>query len=131
MNVKKNAPMERYGWRLAALMGEHKIRTGADLQRKLADVGYEITSSQVARIIYNRPRQVKTALLDALGEIFGCTLDDLMPLLDPAGREVEQRAPAPKERKKRVRAPKATPSSDMREEDLAGPVVHPFPLPKK
>jgi len=36
----------RYGWRLAALMGENKVRTGTELHRLLAEKGYEITSSQ-------------------------------------------------------------------------------------
>ncbi|MGC8732663.1 MAG: helix-turn-helix domain-containing protein, partial [Halothiobacillaceae bacterium] len=78
MKNQDNNP--RYEWRLAALMGEHKIRTGKELQRLLADHGYNITSSQLSRIIYDRPQQIKTALLDALGEVFDCTLNDLMPL---------------------------------------------------
>ncbi|WP_449371288.1 helix-turn-helix domain-containing protein [Thiomonas sp.] len=120
----------RYGWRLAALMGEHKIRTGTELQRRLADVGYDITSSQITRIIYVRPQQVKTALLDALGEVFGCSMCDIMPVIEP-GRAQQERDPiAPPERKKRVRPPKPAVTSES-EEDMAGPVVRAFPLPKK
>jgi DNA-binding Xre family transcriptional regulator len=120
----------RYGWRLASLMGDHKIRTGTELQRRLSDVGYEITSSQVTRIIYDRPQQVKTALLDALGRIFDCTLDDLMPVVNAAEVETQRRAEAPKERRKRVRASKPAITAQS-EEDMAGPVVRPFPVPKK
>lgn len=120
----------RYGWRLASLMGDHKIRTGTELQRRLADVGYEITSSQITRIIYDRPQQVKTALLDALGRIFDCTLDDLMPVVNAAEVETQRRAEAPKERRKRVRASKPAVAAQS-EEDMAGPVVRPFPVPKK
>lgn len=121
---------QRYGWRLAALMGECKIRTGAELQRLLSDRGYEITSSQVSRIIYNRPMQVKTALLDALGEIFDCTMNDLMPVLDPVQRKPDRSAPAPKVRKKRVRVAQSAVAS-VSEDEMAGPVVRPFPIPKK
>jgi DNA-binding Xre family transcriptional regulator len=120
----------RYGWRLASLMGDHKIRTGTELQRRLADVGYEITSSQITRIIYDRPQQVKTAMLDALGRIFDCTLDDLMPVVNAAEVEAQRRAEAPKERRKRVRTGKPAIAAQS-EEDMAGPVVRPFPVPKK
>ncbi len=121
---------QRYGWRLAALMGECKIRTGTELQRLLAERGYEITSSQVSRIIYNRPVQVKTALMDTLGEVFDCTMNDLMPLLDPAQRKPDRGAAAPKERKKRVRAAQSA-AATASDEEMAGPVVRPFPIPKK
>jgi DNA-binding Xre family transcriptional regulator len=128
MSESKETP--RYGWRLAALMGEHRIRTSTELQRRLQDTGYEVTSSQLTRIVYNRPMQIKTALLDALGEVFGCTMNDLMPLLDPAQRKPDQGMPAPKERKKRVRASRGA-AATASEEDMAGPVVRPFPIPKK
>lgn len=77
----QNSP-PRYGWRLASLMAERKIRTAVELHRRLADVGYKITPSQITRIIYDRPQQVKTALLDALGRVFGCTMDEIMPVVD-------------------------------------------------
>ena len=130
MTDKQDSDSERYGWRLAGLMADRKIRTGTELQRRLSEVGYEITSSQVTRIIYDRPMQVKTALLDALGEIFDCTLDDLMPVLDPAQRKPDRDAPAPKERKKRVRVQQSA-ATTASEEDMAGPVVRAFPIPKK
>jgi len=127
MKNQDNAP--RYEWRLAALMGERKIRTGAELQRLLAERGYDITSSQLSRIIYDRPLQIKTALLDALGEVFDCTLNDLMPLATTSERKPTLGS-GPVRRKKRVRAPTA-PDATMTDEDFAGPVVRAFPIPKK
>jgi hypothetical protein len=121
----------RYGWRLAALMGENKVRTGTELHRLLAEKGYEITSSQLSRIIYERPTQVKTALLDALGEVFGCTLDELMPLLDPTQRKPDKsEQPPPKAPRKRIRAKPAAAASTS-DDEMGGPVVRPFPIPKK
>ncbi len=122
---------QRYGWRLAALMGEHKIRTNTELHRLLGEQGYEITSSQLSRIVYERPAQVKTALLDALGEVFDCTLEDLMPLLDPAQRKADRTAQSPpKAPRKRIRAKPVGPAA-VSEEEMGGPVVRPFPIPKK
>ena len=121
----------RYGWRLAALMGEHKIRTGTELHRLLAEQGYEITSSQLSRIIYERPVQIKTALIDALGEVFGCTLDELMPLLDPEKSKADRaEQPPPKAPRKRIRAKPAAQAADS-DDDMGGPIVRPFPIPKK
>lgn len=71
----------RYGWRLAILMADHKIRSGAELHRRLAAAGYDISAAQIARIMYDRPEQIKTALLDALGNVFGCSADEIMPVM--------------------------------------------------
>jgi hypothetical protein len=61
-------------------MAEERITSCADLSRRLAAVGYVITSSQLTRIVDERPAQVKTTLLDALLTVLGGTLNDLMPI---------------------------------------------------
>ena len=73
-----------------------------------------------ARVEDARYRRTKTTSLD----------ERTMPLLDPAQRKSEQGAPAPKERKKRVRTAKPS-AAEATDEDLAGPVVRAFPIPKK
>lgn len=72
--------MVTIGWRLRVRMAEERITSCADLSRRLAAVGYVITSSQLTRIVDERPAQVKTTLLDALLTVLGGTLNDLMPI---------------------------------------------------
>lgn len=68
------------GWRLRIRMAENGIATSAELQERLAAVGYDISSAQLSRIVDKRPEHVKAALLDALLSVLGGTLNDLMPM---------------------------------------------------
>lgn len=124
------------GWRLRMRMAEMKINTATELKRRLDAVGYEITSAQLSRILDERPAQVKTALLEALLNVLGGTLNDILPTYEPGESAPAPRvAPAstshasapPKRNRKPVR-PIDTEESDA---DAGGPAIHPFPNPKK
>ncbi|MDD5707049.1 MAG: helix-turn-helix transcriptional regulator [Kiritimatiellae bacterium] len=120
-------------WRLRVRMAEARIPSATELARRLSAVGYEITSSQLTRIVDDRPSQVKTALLEALLKVLGGTLDDLMPVRREAivpepVVEVPQPAPAPRKRRKPAAVKPETPESD---DDIGGPNVTAFPIPKK
>jgi DNA-binding Xre family transcriptional regulator len=68
------------GWRLRVLMAERKITTATELGQRLSAVGYNITSSQLSRIVDHRPERINVALLEALLKVLRCTLNDLMPV---------------------------------------------------
>ena len=61
-------------------MLDHNIKSAAALQRRLEEVGVDISSAQVSRIIYDRPVRANMELLDALATIFSCTANDLLPV---------------------------------------------------
>jgi DNA-binding Xre family transcriptional regulator len=121
-------------WRLRVRMAEARIPSATELARRLSAVGYEITSSQLTRIVDDRPSQVKTALLEALLKVLGGTLDDLMPVHrevvapEPVV-EASRPAPAPVPRKRRK--PTAVPEAPESDDDIGGPNVTAFPIPKK
>lgn len=120
------------GWRLRIRMAENRIATATELKRRLEEVGYEITSAQLSRIVDDRPAQVKTALLEALLNVLGGTLSDLMPVDGAAARiPVPDGVPAPEPVAKRIRKPQRPAEPEIDPEDAGGPKIHPFPIPKK
>lgn len=130
------APNITIGWRLRVRMAENRITTATELKRRLDAVGYEITSAQLSRILDYRPAQVKTALLEALLKVLGGTLDDLMPTYQegPQQGPRDTMTPPPESapnKPKRVRKPVNVVAGRSAAEDIGGPRVHPFPIPKK
>ena len=83
---------KRLVWRLPVLMAEHKIRTATELKRRLEEVGYEITSVHVARLVHDRPQRISSDLLDALVTIFDCTANEILAveMVIPAAEGAEQ-----------------------------------------
>ncbi|QWY77805.1 helix-turn-helix domain-containing protein [Ferrovum myxofaciens] len=58
------------------------------MKRRLNAFGYEITASQLTRIIKERPERISTDLLDHLLTILHCQLTDLLRL-DPVTQDDE------------------------------------------
>lgn len=120
------------GWRLRILMAENRITTATELKRRLDAVGYDITSAQLSRIIDDRPAQVKTALLEALMNVLGGTLSDLMPVEGATAKPLAAGdAPVSETNAKRIRKPPRSAEPETNPDDAGGPKVHPFPIPKK
>lgn len=127
-------PKKRLSWRLRVMMAERNITTATELQRLLDKTGYNITSSQLTRIIKDRPDRISTDLLDHLLTVLNCEISDLLRS-DPVATENSiNETPSSKNeveakpKKQRVRRePEAISSS----EDLTGPKVRAFPIPER
>lgn len=76
----------RLTWRVRHMMVERGINSAAELKRRLAAIGYQITDSQTTRLVNERPIEVKTEFLDALIEVLKCEIQDILraELLDPS-----------------------------------------------
>ena len=114
------------------MMAERNISSATELQRQLHDSGYEITSSQLTRTIKERPERISTDLLDHLLEILDCDISDLLrkdPTLSNGnlGSSEDQNLHR-KVQNKKPRVRREVPKPD---ENLTGPKVTPFPMPKK
>lgn len=121
--------MKRLSWRLRVMMAERNIATATELHRLLEQAGYQITSSQLTRIIKERPDRISTDLLDHLLLVLNCEIGDLLrsdSVFDEKG--LEKRADQPKPKKPRVRREPAVSESGV---DLTGPKVTPFPVPER
>ena len=73
-NKKTKIQME---WRLSALMGERRIRTATDLQRRLNEVGVSISSAQLTRLINGNPARLSRNLMYGLTLVLDCEACDL------------------------------------------------------
>lgn len=128
-NKKTRIQME---WRLPALMGERRIRTATDLQRKLGEVGVSISSAQLTRLINGNPARLSSNLMYGLTLVLDCEACDLW-------RNPDRPIPHERERAERIThtpKPRLATASDA-ENDVqeppkktgrpAGPKVTPFP----
>lgn len=128
------APKKRLSWRLRVMMAERNIPTATELQRLLEKSGYQVTSSQLTRIIKERPERISTDLLDHLLVVLDCRIEDLLRNDSVASDNADNdslagSATAPtKVKKPRVR--RAPVASEI-DEDLTGPKVTAFPLPNR
>ncbi len=131
------APLKRrLSWRLRVMMAERKINTATELQRLLEKSGFHITSSQLTRIIRDRPDRISSDLLDHLLEVLRCEIGDLLRSDQvteedlPEKRDaIESESPA---LQKKPRIPKRVRRevSEIRpDENLTGPKITAFPIP--
>ena len=128
-------PKRRLSWRLRVMMAERNITTATELQRLLEKSGFQITSSQLTRIIKERPERVSTELLDHLLDVLKCDIGDLLrsDLVESESEimkeslSTESKAQTkPKKTRVRWAAPEIS-----QDENLTGPKVTPFPIPPR
>lgn len=127
-------PKNRLSWRLRVMMAERNITTATELQRLLEKSGYKVTSSQLTRVIKDRPDRISTDLLDHLLEVLNCGIGDLLRSdavsVDGATNEntSANNAATSKPKKQRVRR---DPAISAPGDDLTGPRVTAFPVPDR
>lgn len=80
-----------YRWHLRTLMAARGMFSTSDLRSPLAERGVELSTSQVYRLVVERPERLSIKTLVALMDILGCRMEEL----------IEPIAAAP-ERRKRV-----------------------------
>jgi len=124
-----DAQKKRLSWRLRVMMAERNISTATELQRLLEKSGYQVTSSQLTRVIKERPDRISTDLLDHLLEVLNCDIGDLLRS-DPVSADSAsvKNAEQAKPKKPRVRREPVTSDSGV---DLTGPKVTAFPVPER
>jgi len=67
-----------YRWNLRTVMAEHGMFQTTDLIDPLARRDIELSSSQVYRLVVERPERLSLKVLMALLDILDCTMDDLI-----------------------------------------------------
>jgi DNA-binding Xre family transcriptional regulator len=114
-------------WQLHLMMAKRRIKTNAELHRRLRDVGYDITSGQLGRLVDAKlPQRLTIELLQALMTVLDCGLDDLLTDVEPDDDEPQavatsRRAPGTTGRQPRLL--RSSPPST----DLTGPKVTALP----
>lgn len=129
-----DTPKKRLSWRLRVMMAERNISTATELQRLLEKSGYQVTSSQLTRVIKDRPDRISTDLLDHLLEVLNCDIGDLLRS-DPVskGGTTDENASGNNKAAKNPKKPRVRrePAANAPGDDLTGPKVTALPLPDR
>ncbi len=67
-----------YRWNLRQVMASQEMFATTDLLAPLAQRGIRLSSSQVYRLVVERPERLSLKILMALLDILDCTMDDLI-----------------------------------------------------
>jgi DNA-binding Xre family transcriptional regulator len=73
-----------YRWNLRQVMATRDMFQTTDLTPLLAERGIHLSSSQVYRLVVERPERLSLKVLMALLDILDCTTDDLIEPIAPA-----------------------------------------------
>ncbi|MER5850570.1 helix-turn-helix transcriptional regulator [Streptomyces sp. NPDC002012] len=76
-----------YRWHLRELMAKQGMFSTTALQPMLAERGIKLSTSQVYRLVTEKPERLSMKVLMALLDILGCTMDELIePVAAAAAR---------------------------------------------
>jgi DNA-binding Xre family transcriptional regulator len=67
-----------YRWHLRQVMATRGMFATTDLIEPLAQRGIRLSSSQVYRLVVERPERLSLKILMALLDVLGCTMQDLV-----------------------------------------------------
>ncbi|MFE0732090.1 helix-turn-helix domain-containing protein [Streptomyces antibioticus] len=74
-----------YHWHLRKVMADRGMFSTTDLIPPLKERGITLSSSQVYRLVVERPERLSLKILMALLDILDCTMDDLIEPIAVAG----------------------------------------------
>src|SRR6266511_5752621 len=83
-----------YRWHLRQVMANRGMFATTDLIEPLARRGIRLSSSQVYRLVVERPERLSLKILMALLDILDCTMDDLIEPVAPASAAKKPRKAA-------------------------------------
>jgi DNA-binding Xre family transcriptional regulator len=114
-------------WRLHLVMAERRIRSVAELQRRLRDLGITISSTQLGRLHYKKPERLSVEILEGLMTVLDCTASDLMAVEEakPAKKTPPAVAGVGDSTKGKSRVRTGSRNLALAEEDLLGPLALP------
>jgi DNA-binding Xre family transcriptional regulator len=79
-----------YRWHLRQVMATRGMFSTTDLLAPLAQRGITLSSSQVYRLVVERPERLSLKILMALLDILDCTMDDLIEPVAAAGKRTKK-----------------------------------------
>lgn len=75
-----------YRWHLRQVMAARGMFSTTDLLAPLSERGITLSSSQVYRLVVDRPERLSLKILMALLDILGCTMEELIEPVPVAGQ---------------------------------------------
>lgn len=86
------APKLDYRWHLRQVMASRGMFATTDLIEPLAQRGIHLSSSQVYRLVVERPERLSLKILMALCDILDCSMDELIEPIAAAAPGRKKRA---------------------------------------
>jgi DNA-binding Xre family transcriptional regulator len=86
-----------YRWNLRQVMASREMFQTTELMEPLAQRGIRLSSSQVYRLVVERPERLSLKILMALLDILDCTMEDLIEPIAVAKPATRKRAAAGEE----------------------------------
>ncbi len=83
-----------YRWHLRRVMAERDMFSTTDLMGPLAERGIKLSTSQVYRLVVERPERLSLKILVALLDILDCAMEDLIEPVDAAATKKTRTAGA-------------------------------------
>ena len=83
-----------YQWHLRQVMAARGMFSTTDLLAPLAQRGITLSTSQVYRLVTDRPERLSLRILMALLDILDCTMDDLIEPVPAEGAPAAQKKAA-------------------------------------
>ena len=83
-----------YRWHLRQVMAGRGMFATTDLIEPLARRGIRLSSSQVYRLVVDRPERLSLKILMALLDILDCSMGELIEPVAAGGRPAPRRLPA-------------------------------------
>ncbi|MER6849340.1 helix-turn-helix transcriptional regulator [Streptomyces flaveolus] len=74
-----------YRWHLREIMATRGMFSTTDLRPLLAERGVDLSTSQVYRLVTEKPERLSMKVLMALLDILGCSMDQLIEPVAAAG----------------------------------------------
>ena len=81
-----------YRWHLRQVMATRGMFATTDLLAPLSQRGITLSSSQVYRLVADRPERLSLKILMALLDILDCTMEELIEPVEAAGHARKTRA---------------------------------------
>ena len=81
-----------YRWHLRQVMAARGMFSTTDLLRPLADRDITLSSSQVYRLVTDRPERLSLKILMALLDMLDCTMEELIEPVEAAGQARKSKA---------------------------------------
>jgi DNA-binding Xre family transcriptional regulator len=142
--MSRFATLNTLEWRVRVMMAERRIKTVTELRKQLEEVGVEISTTQLSRIVDALPTRISSEVLAGLTTVLRCEVGDLMRVArrrpPPTQQDIEDRHPSdavsntrstedatpdssPKRGVRRTREPIST--------NVTGPKVTALPIPER
>ncbi|MFD7914337.1 helix-turn-helix domain-containing protein [Streptomyces sp. NPDC059752] len=76
-----------YAWHLRELMAARGMFSTTDLRPLLAERGIDLSTSQVFRLVTEKPERLSMKTLMALLDVLGCRMEELIEPVRTSGRQ--------------------------------------------